>query len=131
MDWRVLIYSSDYKHADLSLTHPQTHSIMRGVDTPRLHTVIVHFFVYTMDSLGRARHGTNYTNNVSIRLPYKVDELQYSGTTHPLSCKQKCDKVDYSSLRTFSSTTTHTDSLYVTAQEKYGSTFGIPFLNKK
>lgn len=46
MYWRVLIYSSDYKHSDLSLTHPQTHSIMQGVDTPWLHTVIVHFCVH-------------------------------------------------------------------------------------
>lgn len=43
MDWRVLIYSSDDKHPDLLLTHTPRHSIMQGVDTPRLHTVIVYF----------------------------------------------------------------------------------------
>lgn len=46
MYWRVLIYAFDYKHPDLSLTHPQTHSIMRGVDTPRVHTVNVRFCVH-------------------------------------------------------------------------------------
>lgn len=44
MYWRVLIYSSDYKHSDLSLTHPQTLGIMLGADTPQLHAVIVHFY---------------------------------------------------------------------------------------
>lgn len=44
MYWRVLIYSSDYKHSDLSLTHPQTLGIMLGADTPQLHTATVHFY---------------------------------------------------------------------------------------
>lgn len=85
MYWRVLIYSSDYKHPDLSPAHPQTHSIMQGVDTPRLRTVIVQFCVYTADSPGRARHRTNYTNNVGIGLPNNVDEIQYRGTATPVS----------------------------------------------
>lgn len=57
MYWRVLIYSSDYKHPDLSVTHSQTRSIMRGVDTPRLHTVIVHFCAHNgLSGQGEAQY---------------------------------------------------------------------------
>lgn len=80
MNWRVLIYCSDYKHPHPRVAQPQT----RGVDTPRLHTVILR---YTMDSLGRARHTTHYTNNITSGSRYKVDELQYNGpsTIEPLT----------------------------------------------
>lgn len=77
MYWRVLIYSSDYKHSAPSLTHPQTHSIMQGVDTPTLHFWL-YISVYTMDSISKARHRANYTNDVSLSLPYEMEQLQYN-----------------------------------------------------
>lgn len=80
--------------------------------------------VYTMDSLGRASHRTNYTNNVRISLPYKVEKLQYSGPANPLICKRECKKKNRLQLaRTFGSATNHRD-LLVAIPEKVSSFFG-------
>lgn len=109
MYWRVLIYSSDYKHPDLCET-PRRHTALRGEWTHLGCTLWLYISVYTKGSLGRARHRTNYTNNVSISLPHKVDTLQYSETTRPFSGKQKCaceEKIGYSFVKTFGGTTNH------------------------
>lgn len=61
MYWRVLIYSTDYKHPDLSLTHPQTHGFKQGVDTPQLHTGIVHLCVHNgLSGQGKAAQNKLY-----------------------------------------------------------------------
>lgn len=87
---RVPIYSSDYKHLDLSETHPQTHSITERVDTP----LAAHCDVHTMDSLGRTRQRTNQTTMSGSAYPA---ELQYSCPANPLICKRKSQKIGYSS----------------------------------
>lgn len=78
---RVLIYSSDYKHSAPSLTHPHTHSIMQGVDTPTQHLCDCTFLCKQWALLAEARRRANYTSDVGLGLPYEMEQLQYNSPT--------------------------------------------------
>lgn len=91
MYWRVLIYSSDYKHSDLSLTHPQTLGIMLGADTPQLHAAIVHFYQHNGLS-GQGHAQNNLYQQCRHQFTATKNKLQYSSTRPPLHLETKLEQ---------------------------------------
>lgn len=92
MYWRVLIYSSDYKHSDLSLTHPQTLGIMLGADTPQLHAAIVYFYQHNGLS-GQGQAQNNLHQQCRYQLTATWTSYSIAAPVHPYIWKLNWNRV--------------------------------------